>query len=241
MPTGTPSRKGGPRVIQHGPRSSVTRVEVGGVRVVLKQWQRRGPWRLAADRLRGSPAARAWRGGVGLRARRIGAAVPYAFLERRRLGLPVASWLLLEDLWPALPADVGRRRAGRAAGRGRARGATRAPAPRRDPAWRSQGEPRLPRGGGFRARGPADRSRGRALRAPPPGSRADPGAGAAQRLAPRRVPRRAALSRLRTLPGLAPVPGAAAGLLAPDRRRQPRARAPLERPRLRDRARPPSA
>jgi hypothetical protein len=43
---------------------------------------------------------------VGLRARRIGAAVPYACLERRRLGLPVASWLLLEDLWPALPADV---------------------------------------------------------------------------------------------------------------------------------------
>lgn len=98
--------EGGPRVIKIGPRSSVTRVEVGGIRVVLKEWQRRGPWRLAADRLRGSPAARAWRGGVGLRARRIGAAVPYAFLERRRLGLPIASWLLLEDLWPALPADT---------------------------------------------------------------------------------------------------------------------------------------
>ena len=98
--------EGGPRVLKIGPRSSVTRVEVGGVRVVLKEWQRRGPWRLAADRLRGTPAARAWRSGVGLRARRIGAAVPYAFLERRRLGLPVASWLLLEDLWPALPADV---------------------------------------------------------------------------------------------------------------------------------------
>lgn len=96
---------GGPGVIQHGPRSSVTRVEVGGVRLVLKEWQRRGPWRLAADRLRGSPASRAWRSGVGLRARRVGAAVPYAFLERRRLGLPVASWLLLEDLWPAVPAD----------------------------------------------------------------------------------------------------------------------------------------
>jgi tRNA A-37 threonylcarbamoyl transferase component Bud32 len=96
---------GGPGVIQGGPRSSVTRVEVGGVRLVLKEWQRRGPWRLAADWLRGSPAARAWRSGVGLRARRIGAAVPYAFLERRRLGLPVASWLLLEDLWPAVPAD----------------------------------------------------------------------------------------------------------------------------------------
>ena len=97
--------EGGPRVIKLGSRSSVTRVEVGGLRVVLKQWQQRGPWRLAVDLLRGSPAARAWRGGVGLRARRIGAAVPYAFLERRQLGLPVASWLLLEDLWPALPAD----------------------------------------------------------------------------------------------------------------------------------------
>jgi tRNA A-37 threonylcarbamoyl transferase component Bud32 len=96
---------GGPGVIQRGPRSSVTRVEVGGVRLVLKEWRRRSPWRLAADRLRGSPAARAWRSGVGLRARRIDAAVPYAFLERRRLGIPVASWLLLEDLWPAVPAD----------------------------------------------------------------------------------------------------------------------------------------
>jgi tRNA A-37 threonylcarbamoyl transferase component Bud32 len=97
---------GGPGVIQHAPRSSVTRVEVGGVRLVLKEWQRRGPWRLAADRLRGSPASRAWRSGVGLRARRISAAVPYAFLERRRLGFPVASWLLLEDLCPAVPADT---------------------------------------------------------------------------------------------------------------------------------------
>jgi len=98
--------EGGPPVIKIGPRASVTRAEVGGVRVVLKEWQRRGAWRLAADLFRGSPAARSWRSGVGLRARRIGAAVPYAFLERRRLGLPVASWLLLEDLWPAEPADA---------------------------------------------------------------------------------------------------------------------------------------
>ena len=93
-------------MIQQRARSSVTRVQAGGVRVVLKEWQRRGPWQLAADVLRGSPAARAWRAGVGLRARRIGAAVPYAFLERRHFGLPVASWLLLEDLSPAVPADV---------------------------------------------------------------------------------------------------------------------------------------
>ena len=98
--------EGGPSVIQQRARSSLTRTQAGGVRVVLKEWQRRGPWQLAADLFRGSPAARAWRAGVGLRARRVGAAVPYAFLERRHLGLPVASWLLLEDLSPAVPADV---------------------------------------------------------------------------------------------------------------------------------------
>ena len=95
-----------PAVLQRRTRSRVTRVEAGGVRVVLKEWRARGLLRPFADGLRGSPAARAFRGGVGLRARRIGAAVPYAFLERRRLGLPVASWLLLEDLRPAVPADA---------------------------------------------------------------------------------------------------------------------------------------
>jgi tRNA A-37 threonylcarbamoyl transferase component Bud32 len=93
-------------VLQRGSRSRVTRVEAGGVRMVLKEWRAQGLLRLLADGLRGSPAARAFRGGVGLRARRIGAAVPYAFLERRRLGLPVASWLLLEDLRPAVTADA---------------------------------------------------------------------------------------------------------------------------------------
>jgi hypothetical protein len=92
-------------VVKRGPRTSVTRFELDGVRLVLKEWERRGCWGLAADALRGSPAARGWRSAVGLRARRISAAVPYAFLEQRRLGVPVACWLLLEDLWPALPAD----------------------------------------------------------------------------------------------------------------------------------------
>ena len=97
---------GSPAVLQRGTRSRVTRVEAGGVRGVMKEWQARGLWRPLADGLRGSPAARAFRAGVGLRARRIGVAVPYAFLERRRLGLPVASWLWLEDLRPAVPADA---------------------------------------------------------------------------------------------------------------------------------------
>ncbi|RIK96919.1 MAG: hypothetical protein DCC71_22060, partial [Proteobacteria bacterium] len=39
--------------------------------------------------------------GHGLLARRIGAARPLAALERRAFGVPVASWLVLEDLRPA--------------------------------------------------------------------------------------------------------------------------------------------
>ena len=97
---------GGPALLQGGPRARVTRVEAEALKVVLKEWRDRGFLRLCADALRGSPAARAFRAGVGLRARRIGAALPYAFLEQRRLGLPVASWLWLEDLRPAVPADA---------------------------------------------------------------------------------------------------------------------------------------
>ena len=44
---------------------------------------------------------RGWRGGHGLRVRRIGAAEPIAALTRRRFGVPVCSWLVLEDLRPA--------------------------------------------------------------------------------------------------------------------------------------------
>jgi tRNA A-37 threonylcarbamoyl transferase component Bud32 len=95
-----------PAVLKRGIRSRVTGVEAGGMHVIVKEWRARGLLRPLANGLRGSPAARAFCGGVGLRARRIGAAVPYAFLERRRLGLPVASWLLLEDLRPAVPSDA---------------------------------------------------------------------------------------------------------------------------------------
>jgi hypothetical protein len=95
-----------PELVQRSPRASVSRVEAAGRRAVVKHWTPRGPLRLAADCLRGSPARRAWSGGVALRARRIGSATPYAFLERRWLGVPLASWLVSEDLRPALPADA---------------------------------------------------------------------------------------------------------------------------------------
>jgi hypothetical protein len=57
--------------------------------------------------VRGSAGRRAWRGGHGLLVRGVGAARPLAFLERRVLGLPIASLVVLEDLRPAEPADAG--------------------------------------------------------------------------------------------------------------------------------------
>lgn len=59
-----------------------------------------GGLRCLADAFRGSPARRAWRAGHGLRARGIAAARPRAFAERRRLGVPVASWLVVEAIEP---------------------------------------------------------------------------------------------------------------------------------------------
>jgi tRNA A-37 threonylcarbamoyl transferase component Bud32 len=74
--------------------------------MVVKEFVRGGWAQRLADIFRGSPARRAWLGGYGLQAHRIGAATPLAFLERRRLGVPVASTLVLEDLRPALAADA---------------------------------------------------------------------------------------------------------------------------------------
>lgn len=57
--------------------------------------------------MRDSPARRAWLAGHGLRARGIGAPLPLAFVERRRLGRVGRSSLVLEALPPAWPADFG--------------------------------------------------------------------------------------------------------------------------------------
>jgi tRNA A-37 threonylcarbamoyl transferase component Bud32 len=96
----------GARCLKADGRSALSRVEAGGFRAVVKQTPGRGPLRALADAWRGSAGRRAWRGGHGLLARGIGAARPLAFLERRALGLPLESWLVLEDLHPAEPADA---------------------------------------------------------------------------------------------------------------------------------------
>jgi len=97
---------GGPEVLKGDRRSRITGVAAGERRVVVKETPPRGAGRALADLLRGSAGRRAWRGGHGLRARGIGAALPLAWLERRALGVPVASLVVLEDLRPATPADV---------------------------------------------------------------------------------------------------------------------------------------
>jgi tRNA A-37 threonylcarbamoyl transferase component Bud32 len=94
------------RVLKDDTRARVTRGSAGGSAVVVKEHPWRGPRRALADLARGSAGRRAWHGGHGLLARGVGAARPLAFLERRRLGLPVASIVVLEDLRPAEPADA---------------------------------------------------------------------------------------------------------------------------------------
>lgn len=95
------------RVLKHDDRSRISAVEVGGRRLVVKEFPARGWRRALADRWRGSPARRGWRAGHGLAFRRIGAARPHAFLERHRLGLPSTSLLVLGDVRPAVDALVG--------------------------------------------------------------------------------------------------------------------------------------
>lgn len=63
--------------------------------VCATRW-RAGPLAALADAVRGSPARRAWLAGHGLRARGIACVRPLAFAERRRLGLPLESWLVTE-------------------------------------------------------------------------------------------------------------------------------------------------
>lgn len=95
------ARASGTAVLKEDRRARVTAVEASGQRAVVKESRARSFGRALADLARGSAARRAWRAGHGLRARGLGAATPLAFVEERRLGVPVRSWLLLADLRPA--------------------------------------------------------------------------------------------------------------------------------------------
>ena len=89
-------------VLKDDGRSRISRVLAGGRRVLVKEVLPRGPLRILADAFRGSPAWRAWRAGHGIRERGLTAPLPLATIDARRLGLPVRSWLVLEDLAPAV-------------------------------------------------------------------------------------------------------------------------------------------
>jgi len=91
---------GSKAVLKADARSRITRVEVAGRALVVKEVLPRGALRMLADRLRGSPGRRAWRGGHGLRARGIGAARPLAFGERRGAFWVRSSWVVLERVLP---------------------------------------------------------------------------------------------------------------------------------------------
>jgi hypothetical protein len=99
------ARSGAWTVLKSDGRSRVTAGPTERGSMVVKEYAAGGLARRLADAFRGSPARRAWLGGHGLRARGIAAATPYAFVERRRFGLPVASAAVFEDLRPDTPAD----------------------------------------------------------------------------------------------------------------------------------------
>jgi tRNA A-37 threonylcarbamoyl transferase component Bud32 len=85
-------------ILKADARAQVFAVSTGELSWIIKRYRSGGWLRRAADLFRGSPARRAWRGGHGLMARGIGTALPVAFVERRRFGVPVASAIVMEDL-----------------------------------------------------------------------------------------------------------------------------------------------
>jgi hypothetical protein len=95
---------GDARVLKDDHRARVTAHALRGRTLIVKEAPWRGLGRALADRVRGSAARRAWRAGHGIALRRIGVALPQAWLEQRRTGIPVRSWVVLEDLRPAVPA-----------------------------------------------------------------------------------------------------------------------------------------
>ncbi len=96
------ARPDDPRRIKDDSRSCVTAVAFADRRLIVKAFPRRPVRGWLRDLVRGSPARRAWLAGHGLRARRIGVAQPFAYLEERRVR--PRSWVILEDLRPATAA-----------------------------------------------------------------------------------------------------------------------------------------
>ncbi len=96
---------GDERLLDRDRRAEVSASEIDDRRLVVKRTRSRGVFGRVADLWRGSPARRAWTAGYGLEARRIGAATPLAFVEKRRFGLTAVSAVVLEDLRPGVTAD----------------------------------------------------------------------------------------------------------------------------------------
>jgi tRNA A-37 threonylcarbamoyl transferase component Bud32 len=92
---------GDERVLKADARARLSAARAGAHRTVVKETRFRGLARALADALRGSAARRTWRAGHGLRARGVAAALPLAFLDERRLGVPIRSLVVLEDVRPA--------------------------------------------------------------------------------------------------------------------------------------------
>jgi len=92
--------------LKSDPRAHITAGPSAIGPLVVKQYRARGFSHRLADRFRGSPARRAWRGGHGLSARGIAVSTPIAFLERQRWGLPFVSIAVFRDARPGEPADA---------------------------------------------------------------------------------------------------------------------------------------
>lgn len=92
------AHEAGAEVLKRDHRAFVSASVAAGRPVVVKEVTKGGLLRRAADSYRGSPGRRAWLGGHGLVERGIAAALPLAFVESRRAGIPRRSLVVLEDL-----------------------------------------------------------------------------------------------------------------------------------------------
>lgn len=95
---------------RRGGRIRISEVRANGRTVLVKRASADGFRRAFGDRLRGSPAARAFRAGQRRGLLSDDAARPLAYLDECRFGLPIRSWLViekvgLEDLDQLVPVD----------------------------------------------------------------------------------------------------------------------------------------